>query len=67
MAFAAAGMKRLLAAEGDIAPALAVLLRGCLAGLRIDLTTAPAVASALELLISRSLAPPLTSELRTVG
>ncbi|EIE27622.1 hypothetical protein COCSUDRAFT_39238 [Coccomyxa subellipsoidea C-169] len=66
VAFAAAGMKRLLAAEGGIAPALAVLLRGCLAGLRIDLTTAPAVASALELLISRSLAPPLTSELRMV-
>lgn len=64
VAFAAAGVEKLLAADG--APTLSVLLRGCLAGLRIDLTTSAAVAAALNLLISRSLAPPLTDQLRKV-
>jgi hypothetical protein len=64
VAFAAAGVEKLLAADG--APTLSVLLRGCLAGLRIDLTTSAAVAAALDLLISRSLATPLTDQLRRV-
>ncbi|KAK9917648.1 hypothetical protein WJX75_006796 [Coccomyxa subellipsoidea] len=65
VAFAAAGVEKLLAADG--APTLSVLLRGCLAGLRIDLTTSAAVAAALDLLISRSLATPLTDQLRRVA
>lgn len=64
MAFAAAGVEKLLAADG--APTLSVLLRGCLAGLRIDLITSAAVAAALDLLISRSLATPLIDQLRKV-
>lgn len=64
--FAAAGVPQLLAANDAVAPAFLVLLRGCLAGLRIDLTTSAALASALELLISRSLAPPLAEHIRKV-
>ncbi len=66
VAFAAAGVPQLLAANDAVAPAFLVLLRGCLAGLRIDLTTSAALASALEHLISRSLAPPLNEHLRKV-
>ncbi|CAL8463562.1 g3096 [Coccomyxa elongata] len=66
VAFAAAGVLQLLAANDAVAPAFLVLLRGCLAGLRIDLTTSAALASALEHLISRSLAPPLNEHLRKV-
>ena len=66
MAFAAARVPQLLAADAAVAPAFLVLLRGCLAGLRIDLTTSAALASALELLITDSLALPLTDLLPKV-
>lgn len=67
VAFVAAAVPQLLSARVAIAPAFSALLCGCLEGLRIDLTTSAAVASALELLISQSLAPPLRDKLWRVG
>jgi hypothetical protein len=45
---------------------LAALLAGCLGGLRVELTTAPVLASALEGLISDALGSPLCQQLRRV-
>ena len=58
-----------LAADRLAAPRLQVLtalLAGCLGGLRVELTTAPVLASALEGLISNALGPSLCEELRRV-